>query len=41
MDDVNVRRQEILALARAQGRVNVEGLAARFQVTPQSIRKDL
>ena len=41
MDDVNVRRQEILALARAQGRVNVEGLAARFQVTPQTIRKDL
>jgi len=23
MDDVSVRRQEILALARAQGRVNV------------------
>jgi DeoR family glycerol-3-phosphate regulon repressor len=41
MDDVNLRRQEILALARAQGRVNVEGLAARFQVTPQTIRKDL
>ena len=41
IDDVNLRRQEILALARAQGRVNVDGLAAQFQVTPQTIRKDL
>lgn len=28
-------------MARAQGRVNVEELAARFDVTPQTIRKDL
>ena len=41
MDDLNLRRQEILAIARAQGRVNVEELAGRFAVTPQTIRKDL
>jgi DeoR family glycerol-3-phosphate regulon repressor len=41
MDDVNVRRQEILALAKAQGRVTVEDLSGRFEVTPQTIRKDL
>jgi DeoR family glycerol-3-phosphate regulon repressor len=41
MDDVNLRRQEILGLARAQGRVTVEDLSARFEVTPQTIRKDL
>lgn len=35
------RQQEILGLARAQGRVNVDLLAARFEVTPQTIRKDL
>ncbi len=41
MDDLNIRRQEIVALARSQGRVNVEELAGRFEVTPQTIRKDL
>ncbi len=41
MDDLNLRRQEILAIARAQGRVNVEALAECFAVTPQTIRKDL
>jgi DeoR family glycerol-3-phosphate regulon repressor len=41
MDDVNLRRQEILALARASGRVAVEDLSGRFEVTPQTIRKDL
>lgn len=41
LDDLNLRRQEILAIARAQGRVNVEDLASRFEVTPQTIRKDL
>jgi DeoR family glycerol-3-phosphate regulon repressor len=41
MDDLNLRRQEILAIARAQGRVSVEELAGRFAVTPQTIRKDL
>ena len=41
MEDLNLRRQEILALARTQGRVNVDNLAVRFDVTPQTIRKDL
>ena len=41
MDDVNLRRQEILAIARAQGRVTVDFLASKFAVTPQTIRKDL
>jgi DeoR family glycerol-3-phosphate regulon repressor len=41
VDDVNLRRQEILALARSQGRVAVEDLSVRFAVTPQTIRKDL
>ncbi|MFC3076207.1 DeoR/GlpR family DNA-binding transcription regulator [Shinella pollutisoli] len=35
------RQSEIVELARAQGRVLVEDLAARFSVTPQTIRKDL
>jgi DeoR family transcriptional regulator, glycerol-3-phosphate regulon repressor len=35
------RQQEILDLARAQGRVSVDDLALRFDVTPQTIRKDL
>jgi DeoR family glycerol-3-phosphate regulon repressor len=38
---LNVRQKEILAIARAQGRVGVEELAARFEVTPQTVRKDL
>ena len=38
----SLRRQEdILALAREVGRVGVEDLAARFMVTPQTIRRDL
>ena len=41
MEDLNLRRQEILAIARVQGRVSVEELAGRFSVTPQTIRKDL
>ena len=41
LEDLNLRRQEILAIARSQGRVNVEELASRFEVTPQTIRKDL
>lgn len=41
MEDLSLRRQEILAIARAQGRIGVEDLAARFAVTPQTIRKDL
>lgn len=35
------RQQEIMDLARKTGRVNVEDLAARFGVSPQTIRKDL
>jgi DeoR family glycerol-3-phosphate regulon repressor len=36
-----LRQKDILAVARAHGRVSVEELAARFAVTPQTIRKDL
>lgn len=35
------RQAEILEIARAEGRVQVEDLAQRFSVTPQTIRKDL
>jgi DeoR family glycerol-3-phosphate regulon repressor len=35
------RQEEILALAKEQGKVLVEDLAGHFQVTPQTIRKDL
>jgi DeoR family glycerol-3-phosphate regulon repressor len=35
------RQTEIVALAKTSGRVFVEELAARFSVTPQTIRKDL
>jgi DeoR family glycerol-3-phosphate regulon repressor len=35
------RQSDIVALAKAEGRVSVEGLAERFNVTPQTIRKDL
>lgn len=35
------RQAEILELARQQGRVMVEALASRFQVSAQTIRKDL
>uniref|UniRef100_UPI00356B03C4 DeoR family transcriptional regulator n=1 Tax=Phaeovulum sp. TaxID=2934796 RepID=UPI00356B03C4 len=38
---LNFRQQEILALARAERRVVVEDLAARFGVTLQTIRRDL
>ncbi|WP_208642274.1 DeoR/GlpR family DNA-binding transcription regulator [Methylobacterium terrae] len=41
IDQVSQRQQDILALARLHGRVSVEELAARFEVTPQTIRKDL
>lgn len=41
MDSTTPRQQDILALARAQGRVMVEELASRFAVSPQTIRKDL
>ncbi|WCK04643.1 DeoR/GlpR family DNA-binding transcription regulator [Agrobacterium tumefaciens] len=35
------RQDEIVALAKTNGRVLVDELAARFSVTPQTIRKDL
>ncbi len=35
------RQIDILDIARRDGRVEVESLAARFGVTPQTIRKDL
>jgi DeoR family transcriptional regulator, glycerol-3-phosphate regulon repressor len=41
MSDLSQRQSEILRLTRVQGRVVVEDLAARFDVTPQTIRRDL
>jgi DeoR family glycerol-3-phosphate regulon repressor len=41
MDLLSPRQSDIVALAKAEGRVSVEGLADRFNVTPQTIRKDL
>jgi DeoR family glycerol-3-phosphate regulon repressor len=35
------RQSDIVALAKTEGRVSVDGLADRFNVTPQTIRKDL
>ncbi len=37
----SLRHSDILALARASGKVTVEGLAGRFGVTVQTIRRDL
>ncbi|WP_159945834.1 DeoR/GlpR family DNA-binding transcription regulator [Rhizobium sp. 18065] len=37
----SARQAEIMAIAKEQGRVLVDELAARFTVTPQTIRKDL
>jgi DeoR family glycerol-3-phosphate regulon repressor len=41
MEILSPRQTDIVALAKAEGRVNVEDLAERFGVTPQTIRKDL
>jgi DeoR family glycerol-3-phosphate regulon repressor len=41
MDLLSPRQVDIVAIAKTQGRVGVEDLADRFQVTPQTIRKDL
>ncbi|MBL4918704.1 DeoR/GlpR family DNA-binding transcription regulator [Szabonella alba] len=38
---LNIRQTEILEIARAEGRVLVEELAQRFDVTLQTIRRDL
>lgn len=37
----NPRQSDILEFARLRGRVDVSHLAARFKVTPQTIRRDL
>lgn len=37
----NLRQDQILGLAKAEGRVAVEDLASRFGVTAQTIRRDL
>ena len=38
---INLRHQQIIEIARRSGKVTVEDLAQRFDVTPQTIRKDL
>jgi DeoR family glycerol-3-phosphate regulon repressor len=41
MQPTTPRQADIVALARTQGRVGVDELAAHFGVTPQTIRRDL
>jgi DeoR family transcriptional regulator, glycerol-3-phosphate regulon repressor len=41
MQPLNERQHSIVTLARSVGRVSVDELAARFDVTPQTIRRDL
>lgn len=41
MDYLSPRQNQILALAREQGRVDVDELSRLFAVSPQTIRKDL
>jgi DeoR family glycerol-3-phosphate regulon repressor len=41
MQPMPPRQTDILDIARREGRVDVESLALRFGVTPQTIRKDL
>ena len=41
MPALNDRQNDIVTLARSIGRVNVDDLALRFEVSPQTIRKDL
>jgi DNA-binding MarR family transcriptional regulator len=41
MLDLSPRQQQILAFARKAGGVGVDELASHFEVTPQTIRKDL
>ena len=41
MDAVSPRQTDILRMARQSGRVGVDDLALQFDVTPQTIRKDL
>ena len=41
MDVITPRKSDIMKLAKERGRVGVEALSAYFDVTPQTIRKDL
>jgi DeoR family glycerol-3-phosphate regulon repressor len=41
MQPASTQQKEIMALARVQGHVSVDGLAEKFDVTPQTIRKVL
>jgi DeoR family glycerol-3-phosphate regulon repressor len=41
MPPLNFRQHEILEITRQSGKVTVDELVARFDVTPQTIRKDL
>src|ERR1700748_3377973 len=41
MNDLSARQNEIVTLARTSGRVAVDDLARRYDVSPQTIRKDL
>jgi DeoR family glycerol-3-phosphate regulon repressor len=41
MEMLSERQNKILTLAREQGRVEVDDLSASFNVSPQTIRKDL
>lgn len=41
MMELSPRQSEILAAARTRGRVSVDQLASTFEVTPQTIRRDL
>ena len=38
---LTIRKPEIIAIARREGKVTVEGLVEYFNVTPQTIRRDL
>ena len=40
-DLLTPRQSDIVGIAKSEGRVTVDSLADRFQVTPQTIRKDL
>lgn len=41
MESLSTRQNQILVLAREQGRVDVDELSRSFEVSPQTIRKDL
>lgn len=41
MITLSARQDQIMALARVAGRVSVDALAEKFEVSPQTIRKDL